>query len=128
MMDEGVQHRDYRLSLLDRRGDDRRSQARVATMAWVSPPFAFDPVARRRLPLWMSPDVQVTERAPRGAETRHIPILTVIRRILATVWLWRRRARSRQQLRELSDHMLKDIGLTRENVGYEFPRPLWYRD
>jgi uncharacterized protein YjiS (DUF1127 family) len=128
MMDEGVQYRNYRLSLLDRRGDDRRSQARVATMAWVSPPFAFDPVARRRSPLWMPPDVRVTERAPREAKTRHIPILTVIRRIVATVWLWRRRARSRQQLRELSDHMLKDIGLTREKVGYEFPRPLCYRD
>jgi len=26
-------------------------------------------------------------------------------------------------VRELSDHLLKDIGLRREDVGYEFPKP-----
>ena len=128
MMDECVQHRDYRRSSLDRRGDDRRSHARVAVMARVSPPFAFDRVAQRRLPLWLSPDVQVTEWAPRKAEARHFPILTAIGRIVATLRLWRRRARSRQQLRALSGHMLKDIGLRREDVGYDVSSPLWYRD
>ena len=123
MMDEGVQL--YRLSSLDRRGDDRRSHAATAP---VPPPFAFDLVARRRLPLRPSPDMQITERMLRRAETRHFPILMVIGRILTTVRLWRRRARSRQQLRALSEHMLKDIGLRREDVGYELPRPPWYRD
>jgi uncharacterized protein YjiS (DUF1127 family) len=49
----------------------------------------------------------------------------VISRIITPIRLWRVRARSRQQLRELSDHLLKDIGLRREDVGYEFPKPFW---
>ena len=47
--------------------------------------------------------------------------LTAIRRIVAAIRRWREHARSRQQLRALSDHLLKDIGLRREDVGYEFP-------
>jgi uncharacterized protein YjiS (DUF1127 family) len=64
-------------------------------------------------------------RVPRRAKTRPIAPLTEIRRIVAVIWRWRSRARSRQQLRELSDHMLRDIGLRREDLGYEFPRPFW---
>jgi uncharacterized protein YjiS (DUF1127 family) len=29
-------------------------------------------------------------------------------------------------LRELSDHMLRDIGLRREDVGYKFPKLFWH--
>ena len=41
--------------------------------------------------------------------------------------------RSLQELRELSDHLLsdhllRDIGLTREEVGYEFPTPFSHCD
>jgi uncharacterized protein YjiS (DUF1127 family) len=36
--------------------------------------------------------------------------------------------RSRQKLRELSEHLLKDIGLRREDVGYEFQKPFWHCD
>jgi uncharacterized protein YjiS (DUF1127 family) len=39
---------------------------------------------------------------------------------------WARR--SRQELRELGDHMLKDIGLRREEIGTEFRTPFWSRD
>jgi uncharacterized protein YjiS (DUF1127 family) len=31
-------------------------------------------------------------------------------------------------LRELSDHLLKDIGLKREVLVYEFPKPLGHWD
>jgi uncharacterized protein YjiS (DUF1127 family) len=31
-------------------------------------------------------------------------------------------------LRVLSDHMLKDIGLRRVNVGYEFRKSFWHYD
>jgi uncharacterized protein YjiS (DUF1127 family) len=58
----------------------------------------------------------------------HIAPLTAIRRIVAAIGLWRARARSRQELRELSDYMLKDIGLRREDVGYGFPKPFWRCD
>jgi uncharacterized protein YjiS (DUF1127 family) len=76
----------------------------------------------------MSPAVQLTRRAPRRATTGHIAPLTTVRRIFAVIRLWGRRARSRHQLRELDDHMLKDIGLRREDVGYEFARPLLHWD
>jgi uncharacterized protein YjiS (DUF1127 family) len=47
---------------------------------------------------------------------------------MAVIRLWRGRARSRQELRELGDHMLKDIGLRREEIGTEFRTPFCSRD
>ena len=61
----------------------------------------------------------------RRTETRHIALLTAIRRIVAAIRLWRGRARSRQQLRELGDCMLDDIGLRQEELGYEAAKPFW---
>jgi uncharacterized protein YjiS (DUF1127 family) len=52
--------------------------------------------------------------------------LAAIRMIVAAIRRRRERARSRQQLRELNDYMLRDIGLRREDVGYEFPEPFWH--
>jgi uncharacterized protein YjiS (DUF1127 family) len=45
--------------------------------------------------------------------------------MVATTRLWRRRVRSRQELRQLSDHSLKDIGLSRDAVAYEVAKPFW---
>jgi len=39
--------------------------------------------------------------------------------------LWRRRSRDRRQLMELSDYMLKDIGITRDERENEISRPFW---
>jgi uncharacterized protein YjiS (DUF1127 family) len=65
-------------------------------------------------------------REPRRFEARHLAPLVAIKRIAAGLRLLSRRARSRQQLPEqlpaLSDHLLKDIGLRREEAGYEFPQ------
>jgi uncharacterized protein YjiS (DUF1127 family) len=54
-------------------------------------------------------------------------------RIVAAIRRRRGRPRSLQELRELSDHLLsghllRDIGLTREKVGYEFPTPFSHCD
>ena len=38
---------------------------------------------------------------------------------------WLERARQRRQLRELGDHMLKDIGLSRADVEAEAAKPFW---
>ena len=38
---------------------------------------------------------------------------------------WLERARQRRQLRELSDHMLRDIGLTRADAWAESEKPFW---
>jgi len=39
--------------------------------------------------------------------------------------IWFERARQRRQLRELSDHMLRDIGLTRADAWAESEKPFW---
>ena len=44
----------------------------------------------------------------------------------AEIWLvWSDRSRQRRQLSELSDHMLRDIGLTRADAWAEADKPFW---
>jgi uncharacterized protein YjiS (DUF1127 family) len=38
---------------------------------------------------------------------------------------WHARARQRRQLLSLSDHMLRDLGLTRADVMAEASKPFW---
>jgi uncharacterized protein YjiS (DUF1127 family) len=38
---------------------------------------------------------------------------------------WLERVRQRRQLAQLSDHMLKDIGLARADVEIEVSKPFW---
>jgi uncharacterized protein YjiS (DUF1127 family) len=132
-------HGSFRLSSLDRRGDERcrafrssditstylRPAAYLPRTVWVSSIPAFSRAAYGKSPSRASPDVG---RAPRRAETMPIGPLAAIRQIVAAVRLWRERARSRQQLHELSDRMLRDIGLRRQEVGYHFAKPVWHRD
>ena len=122
MMEQSL-HREYRLSLLDRRGDQRRSAARRPATVGALSRLTLDPAAQRGTPLWASPIAVLIGQSRRRTEPKPIAPLTVIRRIVAAVRLWRGRARSRHQLRELNDHLLKDIGLKREDVGYELTEP-----
>ena len=46
-------------------------------------------------------------------------------RLVALLLTWQQRARDRRQLRSLSDHMLRDIGLTRADVFAEASKPFW---
>jgi uncharacterized protein YjiS (DUF1127 family) len=39
--------------------------------------------------------------------------------------IWHERARQRRQLLSLSDHMLRDLGLTRADVMAESSKPFW---
>ena len=39
--------------------------------------------------------------------------------------VWLERSRQRQHLAMLSDHMLKDVGLTRADVEAEVSKPFW---
>src|SRR5438132_1476857 len=100
MMEEGVQHRDYRyrVSSLDRRADHRHKAARPPGAVWDSYVRNFHRAAQHGSPLWMSPGVQLTRRMPRRATTGHIAPLTTLRRILGAIRLWRDRTRSRHQL------------------------------
>jgi uncharacterized protein YjiS (DUF1127 family) len=91
-------------------GQSGREKNRPATK---TPARAASVHLHNGLPLWASLDGPPARWAP----TQLWSLSSVIRQ-------WRQRARTRQQLCRLSDHMLKDIGLSREEVGHEFPRPL----
>ena len=45
--------------------------------------------------------------------------------VIEGVLAWVERARQRRHLGELSDHMLKDIGLSRADVEAEVAKPFW---
>lgn len=40
---------------------------------------------------------------------------------------WSERLRQRRHLAGLDDHMLRDIGLNREDVAWECNKPFWWR-
>lgn len=46
-------------------------------------------------------------------------------RILELLAVWQRRASEREALRRLSDHHLRDIGLTRSTIMMEVAKPFW---
>jgi uncharacterized protein YjiS (DUF1127 family) len=48
-----------------------------------------------------------------------------VQRAVDLLLTWQQRARDRQQLQSLSDHMLRDIGLTRADVFLEASKPFW---
>jgi len=135
-------HGKYRLYSLDHRHDVRRGALRsfgatspgfrqmacIPGAGWVPSTSTRDLVAHQGSPRWSSSVVPLTGRKSRRAEKGHFAPLMAIRRIVDAIGLWRRHARSRQQLRELSDHLLKDIGLRREDFGSEFPKPFGHCD
>ena len=49
----------------------------------------------------------------------------VLRRVLDMLLTWHERSRQRQALAGLSDHMLRDIGLSRADVSMEVDKPFW---
>ena len=100
----------YRLSPLGNHHDERRRAVRSRSAAAIALALLF------------------AGPAPRRARTRPIAPLSKIRRIVAANWRSRERSRPRQQLLGLSDLLLKDIGLRREGVGYEFRKPFWHCD
>jgi uncharacterized protein YjiS (DUF1127 family) len=107
-----------------------RGAPQLPQTAWGGSFDTFDPAARPATPRRAFPYVPLTERKPAPArhESGHSAPSTAIRRVVAVIRLWWGLARSRQQLRELSDHMLEDIGLRREDFVYEEPKPFRHRD
>jgi uncharacterized protein YjiS (DUF1127 family) len=45
--------------------------------------------------------------------------------LFALVRTWYRRARERQALAQLDEHLLRDCGLTRDQVRHEVDKPFW---
>jgi uncharacterized protein YjiS (DUF1127 family) len=64
---------------------------------------------------------RATPTAPSAAAT----LLSAIRRMPHMVWVWIMRIESRRTMSMLSDHMLRDIGLTRADVERELLKPFW---
>jgi uncharacterized protein YjiS (DUF1127 family) len=48
-----------------------------------------------------------------------------VQRIADLLLIWHQRSQQRRQLQSLSDHMLRDIGLTRADVFAESSKPFW---
>jgi uncharacterized protein YjiS (DUF1127 family) len=62
---------------------------------------------------------------PPRAPTRLPRRNTALRGVIGLLRRWQERARTRPQLCELSDHILRDVGLTRDAVLREATRPFW---
>jgi uncharacterized protein YjiS (DUF1127 family) len=52
----------------------------------------------------------------------------LLKRGWATIRIWRQISRERQQLRRLSEHLAKDIGISRAEAEREADRPFWDYD
>jgi uncharacterized protein YjiS (DUF1127 family) len=63
--------------------------------------------------------------APRPAASAKAAVAAPRATLLKTVRAALRRRRTRLILSEMSDHMLKDIGLTRCDADYEANKPFW---
>jgi hypothetical protein len=98
MMEQSL-YPEYPLSLLDRRGDQRRSVARRPATVRASSLLTLDPAAQRGAPLWALLIAALFGQSRRRPEPKAIAPLTAFRRIIAAIRLWRERARSRQELR-----------------------------
>ena len=66
-----------------------------------------------------------TSHATLAGATRAWPARNWAVSALEQALAWLERARQRRQLQQLSDHMLKDIGLTRAGVEVEVSKPFW---
>jgi uncharacterized protein YjiS (DUF1127 family) len=64
--------------------------------------------------------------APSRAKSQRVVVfLRTIRCMPHTFWLWFMRVESGRAMAMLSDHLLRDIGLTRHDVERELMKPFW---
>jgi uncharacterized protein YjiS (DUF1127 family) len=69
---------------------------------------------------------QLNATRSKHAGTLHVlDLWSVLSRLVDLVGSWRDNARSRHALRGLSDHTLKDIGITRSDAYREWAKPFW---
>ncbi len=50
----------------------------------------------------------------------------IIKNIFTKLVQWRSQSRSRKHLADLPDHLLNDVGLTKEQARRESERPFWH--
>jgi uncharacterized protein YjiS (DUF1127 family) len=65
--------------------------------------------------------------APDRAKTIRFAWPSVLSGLVKTIAAWIERRRQLQALTELDDHLLSDVGLSREQARGEAARPFWKR-
>src|SRR5271165_7535476 len=75
----------------------------------------------------MPSEVRVEQPAPQHARMSETAARTAIRRIFAAIKRLRQRAQARVRLLETSDHLLKDIGLSRVDLAPKAAPPAGHR-
>ena len=71
------------------------------------------------------PTATLVEHLPRRGDTALVGPIASLGPILSLLLLWQERVRTRRELRELDDHNLRDIGLSRGEALYEAAKPFW---
>jgi uncharacterized protein YjiS (DUF1127 family) len=82
----------------------------------------FSTLALATSPLYGAATMRAPHASPRRV-AQHAA--SWLRRARDTIGLWQERARGRQQLLLLDDHMLRDIGFTRLQAEAEASKPFW---
>ena len=52
-------------------------------------------------------------------------LLAAVRRVLRVLSVWQKHAAGRSVLASLDDRLLRDMGLTRTDVGQDLMKPFW---
>lgn len=110
---------EFLVSSLRRHHDQPKTAVGISQTVWLSSVNLIDLPAHHASSPGSPPDVALDRPAPPRGETSDITPLAAIRRIFAALRRWRGRSRSQQQSHELSDHLLRDIGLSRVVLAYD---------
>ncbi|MCB1929096.1 MAG: DUF1127 domain-containing protein [Rhodocyclaceae bacterium] len=73
----------------------------------------------------MQPSIQALVPPVLLRARRRLVIDAPWRRLGATLRLWARRRRGRRELRELDEHILRDVGISRGQARFEGGKPFW---
>ena len=68
------------------------------------------------LPVYLNVGRATPLATPRVASTSVATLLSAIRRQPQMVWVWIMRVEARRAMSMLSDHVLRDVGLTRADI------------
>ena len=104
---------------LRRHHDQRKAAVGLSETVWLSSVNLLDRPAHHASSPGSPPDGSLDRPPPPRGKTSDITPLMALRRIFAALRRWGGRSRPQQQLRELSDHLLKDIGLSRVVLAYD---------
>ncbi len=73
----------------------------------------------------MSPFTALLRRPAALHSPRRRRIADLLRSLATRLHAWRSRWRARNELRELDDAVLRDIGLSRSQASFDADRPFW---